>query len=80
MPSGGASGSAPQRRARLRGFFLDARSLLVVIVLNAVVLFIAAFPQLSLVPTRWLTGVEDLITLVFVVEAVVEVRHVGGPG
>jgi voltage-gated sodium channel len=61
----------------LERFFLDDRKVLVLIILNAIGLFVLGFPQLPAEVQGVVARVDDFITTIFVVEVIVKVRALG---
>lgn len=61
-------------------FLLDEKKILIVILLNAAVLFALCFSQLPLTWRRPLDHLDDLFTVVFLIECMVKIRAMGWRG
>ncbi len=64
-------------RAMLRGLFLNERFILLLIVLNALTIFLQGFDQDGTTVANWLEGFDQAFTLCFLVEALVKITSSG---
>ena len=63
----------------IKKLFLNDKNILVLILLNAFVIFLQAFPieEIGALMHHMAMGVDDFITFLFLVEVVVKVQHLG---
>ena len=56
----------------MKRFFLEERNVMIAIIVNAVIIFLRYFPELS--HNQWLIYIDHLFIMFFIVEAVVKLR------
>ncbi len=63
----------------IKSFFLNDKSILALILINAIVIFLQGFPpsQIDTIYLEWFGVVDDIISVLFLVEVIIKSRHYG---